>query len=409
MSDQSGDDGDEEQRERQRNSAQHAASDLARMGIDPRSLGLDEAGTTSGAGPTAPTGPTAAPPLGPGTGPPRDRAPDRRDPSARIVPIRPEFAQDARRLGTRAPQPRGLAPPAANPGAVGVVEQLLARTAAQTPAPKAPPSRFVRALTLGMVTPDAAEAAGNERALVAAVRQRQTERRVVTFLAGKGGVGTTTVASGVGAALAALRDDHPVLLDVQAGAASLGALHGLPEPVSATVLVRSGEETLLPRTPAGLGIVDGAGWEQPLRREDLAALLDRLGADNAFNLVDAGTDPGPAAHAAIARCDQAVVVTSVGAVGLAAMQMAVSRLRQINPFAVEGAVFVVVSHHEEAHRRAHREISEQLGFAPVRVVVVPSDVSLKTGEPFDPARVAPGVREAMLRIGAAIALSGGRR
>lgn len=390
---------EEAAQERNRASAQHAARDLSRMGIDPRSLGLD--------GPTAPLGQPAAP------APPAESA-DLTDPAeqtGRIVPLRPEFATD-HRAPARTTQERPPATPPVPagpvPGVVGPVEQMLARTSSQKPPPRSP-SRWMRAVTLGLVTPDAAEASGNERELVAAVRHRQTERRVVTFMSGKGGVGTTTTACGVGAAFAALRDDHTALLDVQPGTPALSRLHGLAEGTTAGALLRSGEEVVAPRTAAGLTVVDGVGWEQPLVRRDLAELVDRLGADNTFNLVDAGNDPGEAAHAAIARCDQAVVVTSVGAMGTAALEVATSRLRQVNPFAVERAVYVVVCQHDEPYRRVHREITQQLPVAPARVVVVPPDASLRYGQAFDPARVGAGVREAMLEIGAAIALSGAER
>lgn len=389
-------------RERSRASAQHAARDLARMGIDPRSLGLD--------GPMAPLG-QLAPPAQPYEPPDRSTS-DPAEQTGRIVPLRPEFATDnhaAARTAPAAPlRTTPAAPAAPPPGGVGPVEQMLARTSSQKRPPKSP-GRWMRAVTLGLVTPDAAEASGNERELVATLRHRQTERRVVTFMAGKGGVGTTSIACGVGAAFAALRDDHTALLDIQPGTPSLSRLHGLAEAMSAGALLRSGEDVVAPRTPAGLTVVDGVGWEQPLARRDLAELVDRLGADNTFNLVDAGNDPGEAAHAAIARCDQAVIVTSIGAMGTAALDVAVSRLRQVNPFAVERAVYVVVCQHDEPHRRVHREITQQLSLAPARVVLIPPDASLRAGHRFDPALVGAGVREAMLEIGAAIALTGAER
>ena len=67
--------------------------------------------------------------------------------------------------------------------------------------------------------------------MVARVRSRQSDQRVVVFLSGKGGVGTTTVATGVGSVLAALRDDVTTLVSLRAGAPSLGRmLTGEPAP-----------------------------------------------------------------------------------------------------------------------------------------------------------------------------------
>lgn len=381
---------------RSRISAQGAAGDLARMGIDPRSLGLDD---PQGSGEPR-VGRQAEGPAGP--------APAEDDQTDRVVPLRPELGE----LPTgQASTPRLARQPvleSPQPHVPGPVEQLIARTASRKPAPKAP-SRLAKAVGLGLVTPDAAEAAGVERELVAALKQRQTERRVISFLSGKGGVGTTTVACAVGIALAALREDHTCLVDAQAGTPSLAALYRLAEAVSGRGLLAGGDVTGPALTPAGLGLVDGAGWEQPLQRQELIGVLDRLGADNTFTLVDVGRDAGEASHAALARCDQAVIVTPVGEMGVAALDVAVTRLRQVNPAAAERAVYAVVCHHVEAYRRVHREVVQTLAIEPARVVVVPPDETLRSGQVFDPSLVAAATREAMLEVAAALAMSGDRR
>ncbi|MFY0405573.1 hypothetical protein [Solicola sp. PLA-1-18] len=393
----------ERARERTRQSAQDAAADLARMGIDPRSLGLDGPSAASGAGTRQATEPPAPEPTTGG-------------PTARIVPIRPD-------LPSQAPTARDAVVPRADPsttpswttpddagtGRHDPVAQMIARTAQRKPAPRSPGS-LLRTVGRGVLTPDAAEAAGVERELVAAVRQRQTERRVVAFAGGRGGVGTTSVLSGVASAFAALREDRSAALDLQPGAPSLGRALGVAEPLAApTVLRRADSLEELPRTSAGLAVVDGPPWEQPLQRRDLAALLDRVGADHAFNLVDVGRDPGDAAHAALARCDQAVLVTGVGEQGVSALEVVRSRLQQINPPAAERAVVVVVCRYADSYRRAHREIVARVAVAPERVVVVPPDVHLAQGGMFDASLVGAATREAMLEVAAAVALSGGSR
>lgn len=379
---------------RSRMSAQDAAGDLARMGIDPRSLGLDGAD-----GPATPDAPL-----------PADRraesADAEDDPSASIVPLRPEFGSSGPVPPPAvAPQPAPASPPQRQ---FGPVEQMIAQTATRKPAPRSS-SRVVKALTFGLLTPDAAEAAGSERELVGALRQRQTERRIIAFVSGKGGVGTTTVACAVGTAFAALRDDHTVLVDAQSGTPSLTGLHGLSEAMSGRELLTAEDEVGPVVTGAGLRLVDGAGWGRPLERNDLVGVLDRLGVDNAFTLVDAGRDPGEAAHTAVARCDQAVIVTPVGEMGMAALDVAVARLRQVNPLAAERAVYAVVCPYREAYRRAHREVLQRLAVEPARVVVIPPDETLKSGQVFDPAMAGAPTREAMLEIAAALAMSGGQR
>lgn len=408
----------DEARARTRQSAQDAAGDLARMGIDPRSLGLDDPARQ--APESLPRPADGAQDQGhAGSGAASAEQPPQQPP-ARIVPLRPEFAEDRQTVPPPSPPPparppdqtsgRPVTPLATSPtaGHYGPVEQLLSRTTGHRPVPRNP-SRLLRAVTLGLLTPDAAEASGDERELVAAIRQRQTERRIVSFVAGKGGVGTTTVACGVAAALAALREDHTVLADAQPGTTSLARLHGLSEPLTVRGMLRSGAESGPARTAGGLAVVDGVGWEQSLTRRDVVNLVDRLGADNTFTLLDVGDEPGEAAHAALARCDQAVVVTTIGEVGLRSLEMSTARLRQVNPLAAERAVFAVVCQHHAAYRRAHRDLVEHLRVEPARVVVVPPDASLQAGQAFDPAGVGPATREAMLEVGAAVALSGAGR
>lgn len=391
---------------RRRASAQDAAGDLARMGIDPRLLGLE----TPAASPTRPhraaepddesvpsvvdADEEQAKPAGAG---------QEADTSGRIVPLRPEFATAS---PPTQPQlwPRTGVPLSAP--SYGPVEQLLSRTAAQRPAPTSS-RRWLKALTRGLVTPDAAESASNERVLVAALRTRQTERRVVAFCAGKGGVGSTTVAVGVGSALAALREDTAVLVDAQAGTAALSALLGATPAPTARELATTAVGTEPAVARGGLRLVDGSGWDTPLRRSDVAQLLDRLKVDHTFVLVDLGDDAGEAGHAVLARSDQTVVVTGAGGVGLAAARVAADRLHQLDPRAALRAVYVVVCLHDEPYRRVRQEAVNQLGQGPVRVVIVPPDPLLAAGHPFDAGSLRPGTREAMLEVAAALAVSGG--
>ena len=392
----------EELEGQRRASAQDAAGDLARMGIDPRLLGLDTPAPQRARGADDEVAADATDESVPSVGPeptsaPRDATPAR----ARIVPLRPEFAPAAT-AGTAGDwQRQGTATQAYGP-----VEQLLARAAAQRP-PPARSGRWVKAVTFGLLTPDAAETASNERLFVAAVRSRQSDRRLLTFSAGKGGVGTTTVALGVGTALAALREDETVLVDAQAGTARLSALTGVAPAPTAREVSRSGFERRPVEAAAGLRLVDSSGWDTPLRRADVPALLDRLKAEHAFVLIDLGNDPGEAGHALLARSDQAVIVTGPGGAGVAATQVAADRLQRIDPHGAARALHVVVCTHPESYRRVRSEVAQQRRSTPLRVVVVPPDPLLAMGQPFDAARLRPSTREAMLEVAAAVAVSGG--
>lgn len=385
---------------RRRASAQDATSDLSRMGVDPTLLGLQA--------------PPRGDPQSRPSPPPRDNAG-----SPSVVPLRPEYAAAEQAPGppaTSASAPRAVAlrpapvsPPSVPPvagGTAGAVEELLARTHADRPAPR-PARRWLTAVTFGLVTPDAAEAANNEQFLLGAVRTRQSDRRVVAFAAGKGGVGTTSVALGVGLTLAAVRDDHTVLVDCHTGTPSLAQLQGQQVAPNARDLVMAGSGLAPARLPGGLHIVDGCDWRAPLGRQDTVPLLDQMRRDFAFTLVDVGNDPSEAARAALARSDQTVVVSGSGRWGLASAQVASTRLRQLDPFAAERAVYVVLCRQDDSYRRVHREVMAQLARGPVRVVVVPPDPVLGTGQPFDPAQVRPATREAVLEVAAAVAVSGG--
>jgi len=289
----------------------------------------------------------------------------------------------------------------------GPVEELLARTAAGRPAPQRA-TGWIKAVTFGLVTPDAADTAHNERLLVAALRTRQSERRVITFSAGKGGVGTTTVALGVGTAMAALRDDATVLVDARAGTPPLSGLMGLPGAPTARDMARPGSQVPPVVTASGLGLVDGSGWGTPLRRSDVASLLDNLRRDHTFTLFDLGNESGEAGHALLARSDMAVIVTGAGGWGLAAARVAAERLHALDVQAAERALFVVVCTHDEPYRRVHREVTAQLARGPARVVVIAPDPALAGGQPFDAEAVRPATREAMLEVAAALAVSRGR-
>ncbi len=363
---------DEEQPEPsvlRRRQAQNAAGDLERMGIDPRSLGLGER-------------------------PARGSAPEGPDAGASVVQLRPEQSL------VSTPQPEASAAPPETAPPQSPTQDFLARTA---PPPARETSRFLRLVARGLATPDAAVAAQNERTIVEAARHRQTDRRVVAFVAGKGGVGCTTLAVGVGTTFMALREDRSVVVDVQAGAPTLTELYGAGSPMTLTSLPSDGQPLVPPTAPSGLAMVNGGTWDETVTRGDVAGVLDRLGTDHTFNLLDVGDDAGEGGHAALARADQAVVVTGPGPAGAAALAEARLRVRTVNPSLVARIVQVIVCPHEDSFREMNRQHPAGSG-----VVVVPPDPYLLAGNVYDAHGVSAATREAVLRVAAAVALGGVR-
>lgn len=360
-----------------RRQAQGAAGDLARMGIDPRSLGLGDPSPSSAREP--------APAL------PADR-----DDRAQVVPLHPGLRQPV------SPEPAPAPPPSVDP-------PLLGRQLAPAPAPPVSrqAGRLLSTVARGLATPDAAVSAQSERELIDAVRQRQSDRRVVAFMTGKGGVGCTTVAVGVGTTFTALREDHSVVIDVQQGTPSLGEWFGAGDPRSVSSMLGEAEVSAPPVTAGGLGLLDGAGWDQSFARAEIAGVLDRLGEEHTFHLFDVGDDAGEGGHAALARADQVVIVSGPGRLGIAATDSALRRLKGINPMTAERAVHVVVCPTESSQREAGQRLVSALSVRPAAVVVVPPDSYLRDGEGYDPGRISTATREALLRVAAAVASQAG--
>ncbi len=349
-----------------RRRAQDAAGDLERMGIDPRSLGLGDL-------------------------PAREALVEAPESGASVVQLRPEQSHDP--APAPQPEPAQQRDTGSHPSAS---QDLLERTA---PASPRETSRFVRLVARGLTTPDAAVVAQDERAIVDAARQRQTDRRIVAFVAGKGGVGCTTLAVGVGTTFMALREDRSVVVDVQTGPPALSDLYGVANPMTITAVPNDGHALVAPTVPSGLAMVGGGTWDETVSRGDVARVLDNLGPDHAFNLLDVGDDCGEGGHAALARADQAVVVSGPGPAGAAALAEALMRVRTVNPNLVARVVQVIVCPHEDSFRETSRRNPAGSG-----VVVVPPDPYLLGGHVYDARGVSAATRQAVLRVAAAVAL-----
>ncbi|MGH3505534.1 MAG: hypothetical protein ACRDQA_32275 [Nocardioidaceae bacterium] len=402
----------EEEAARTRASAEGAAGDLARMGIDPRALGLQ---APPEAGP-APPG-TAVPPGSPGTaaGPPPPASPALQPSAAEnVVQLRPDVDQpDLPASGTSpawAPTPPPVAQePTTAPARPTPLEPLIGGAEALEQ-PRSAPAQLARAVTYGIITPDAADAAEREREMVNRVRTRQTDQRVVVFLSGKGGVGTTTVAVGVGCVLAALRDDLTTVASIRRGTPSIGLSMAGTRAPTARDLGRTDTEVTPLRLEGGLQVVDGPRWGAPVRRNDVPTIVDRLGQTSMFTLFDVGNDSTEAGSSVISRADQVVIVSGSGADSVDAARVAAERAAEIDPYLVDSAVFVVVCQREAALRGVLRRMRETMP-AGARVVAVPPEATLAAGAAFDAARVTAATRLALIDVAGLVALGSvaGRR
>lgn len=390
---------------RTRSSAENAAADLARMGIDPRALGLQGQSRRqppgrpgSSGGPDPHRGPQYQEPHSSSTPPPQN-----------VVQLRPEVRSDPMlpASGTSpawAPQPPPITAGQQREGETrGVpLEFLLGRELTEGH-PKPSARQLARAVTFGMVTPDAADAAEREREMVTRVRTRQTDQRAVVFLAGQGGVGTTSVAAGVGCVLAALRDDTTTLVSLRPGTPSLGlAMAGAAAP-NARELIRNDVEVAPLRLNNGLQIVDGPRWGTPVRRGDVPAIVDRLGQQSAFSLFDVGNDASESGHSVLSRADQVVIVTGAGPDGVDGAGVAAERAAEIDPYFIESAIYVVVCRREATLRSVVRAMRESMPTG-ARIVAVPPEETLVDGGAFDPSRVSVATRLAMIDIAGMVSL-----
>jgi MinD-like ATPase involved in chromosome partitioning or flagellar assembly len=263
---------------------------------------------------------------------------------------------------------------------------------------------LVRAVTFGLAAPGAAAAIEREQLLVARVRTRQSGSRMIAFIAGKGGVGTTTTAIGVALTLATLRTDTTVLVDARSGTGSIGRrVADMPAPNTADLTDASNRAAAVSAKGHGLRLVDAPPWHSPVSRGRLVHLLEDLKEDFAFTTVDAGNDLGEAAYAAFARADQIVIVAGTNTEALDATRVALGRVEQVDPYRVHTAIVAVVCLNARGYRSVARTLHGELGLERYRIVAVPFDPALVTGQRFQMSRLRPSTREAYLRLAGSVA------
>jgi MinD-like ATPase involved in chromosome partitioning or flagellar assembly len=233
-----------------------------------------------------------------------------------------------------------------------------------------------------------------ERELVAAAGQRPAGSRVVAFVAGKGGVGTTTLAAGVAWTLASLLPGLVALADTGTGRPSLARRLGGQAAPDAPAFAAGAVE---PVPVAGVAAVDAAPWDTPLTRPTLARLVADLRRDYPYVLLDVGNDAGEIGHGALARCDRAVVVTSTAQDAVAAAERTLERLHHVDKRLGESAVVAMTGAGLLGRRgTAGRWRPDE------RVVDLPWDESLATDMAVDIERLKSGTRTGWLRLAAVL-------
>jgi flagellar biosynthesis protein FlhG len=147
--------------------------------------------------------------------------------------------------------------------------------------------------------------------------------RLVIFLGGKGGVGTTTLAVNVAVTLAQL-GKRVVLVDADRHRGDVALLCGLRERHSVADIMsgRRDVHEVLESGPGGIQIVPGA-WAPGSRRDAAPAGQDRLlhqlqslGRHAEVVIVDAGAGPGELAGRFWLAADQAILVTTADSVAI---------------------------------------------------------------------------------------------
>lgn len=318
-------------------------------------------------------------------------------------PHRPGWAADTTLSRSIAGVPQRSPAAAGAGGHTAPLERVVA-----VPDPGAPTRwrRLVRATTLGLVDPGAAAAVEYERQLVARARLRRPEPRVIAFLAGKGGVGTSTTAAGVALTLATLRNDTTALVSARSGAGSLGQrlLGQAAPPVPA---LADGEHREPLWVHGSLAVVDGAPWHTPIPRDSLVKLLEQLRGQHPLTLVDVGNDLGESAQGGLGRADQVVLVTSASQDAVTATQVALSRVHEVDPFRLASVVVALTCLSRWQYRRTARRLRAELGMRTARIVPIGFDPWLAAGDRVDPDRIRATTRQAYLQIAGLVVAPGG--
>jgi hypothetical protein len=257
--------------------------------------------------------------------------------------------------------------------------------------------RGVRAVVAGLANPGVAAAAERDRQLVARIRARQREPRLVAIVGGAPRSGTTTTTIAAAQVLDAIRRDTTVVIDARYGAASIGRrLTGAPP-------ITDHNGLALTREPLQLGGSPGdATWYAKPVDQQFTDLLDRLRGQFAFTLVDVGAEFLATGEAALRRADQIMVVVPANQSAVGHAKAGLGRVYSADPSRIATVVLAVVGIDASDQKGTARQVSNELGLPLDRIVPVPFDPAL-AGRGFDPTRLRAATCEAYLRLGACLA------
>ena len=192
--------------------------------------------------------------------------------------------------------------------------------------------------------------------LAARARIPPREAQVVSFIAARGGAGSTTTATGVALTMATLRPDHTALLDAHAATAT-----------------------------------------------HLTAAIHDLRQDHAFVLVDLGTAGGDLAGQAVAASTRIVVVTGADRPGARATRLGLDLIQRVRPGLLADAVVAVVCRSPRQYRRVLRRLDGDTSSEAARIIPVPFEPACQVTQHLDLTRLLAPTRQAYLRVAAALA------
>jgi len=100
----------------------------------------------------------------------------------------------------------------------------------------------------------------------------------------------------------------------------------------------------------------------------------------------------------VARADQVVLVTAARQDAIAAIQLAMSRVHQVDPFRLGTLVVALVCLNSRQYRRVLRRLRTELGVRGPRIVPVRFDPWLAAGGRIEPVQLRAATREAYLQL-----------
>lgn len=328
-------------------------------------------------------------------------------------PFRPTTPPTQKPAAARHPEPPPPSenrPPEALAGSVG---------APRTALPAEPPARgwqrAVRLVTFDRVRPGPSAAQRQEAEFEAAIRAPLRGIHKVGIV-GKGGVGKTSVAAGVGSLLAEYRQDQVVAIDADTAFGRLGSRidprsGGSFWELTADTNLRSFDDVVarLGRNAVGLRVLRGEPRSGPRRVLDPAVYREaalRLDRHFAISVIDCGSAmDAPLTQEVLRDLDALIVVSSPWTDGASAATRIMGRLfDQDLKQLVQNSLVALNDSDGHADKRTRVSLAREFVAHGRPVVEIPFDPHLRSGGVIDvKGELAPATRRRFLEITATIA------